>query len=799
MSTIKLTYNDRTLNLKEGSTITIGRMGHNADIEIDSSQVSRKHAQLEYKEGKLYLQDTESLNGVKYKGEKLPKNEKIEIYHNDSFSILDHHFKVHTKTLTNSISKQNISKNESLSEKVPPKITQNDDGSLLSKLKQQVLLRFGRSQSNDIVIDDLTVSRNHGVFLYENGKIWVKDENSSNGTYVNGTKIAEKTEINYTDDVIVSLFSIDLKKGVKDLRKEKSAISAKGIQKKYPNGKIGLNPLSLEIPQASFIALMGPSGCGKSTLLKCLNYDNPATSGNVKIHGLDLAKNINLLKRKIGYVPQDDIIHSQLTVYQTLYFACKLRLPDDTSENEIEQRINKVIQSLSLQKDKDKDIKEVKVKDLSGGQRKRVSIAVELLVEPTILFLDEPTSPLDPESIDSFLNSLKQLTKEGTTIVMVTHKPEDLNYVDDVIFLMIKGFMAYYGKPEDILNRFKVNDIIKVYSKLSDEKDFDNNLEEYYVRPEQTQFRPSAAISINDKEDSSFKQWFWLTKRYQKIKFTDKSNMVMLLAQPLIIAALVCIIFDELQLGVLFLMSISAIWFGVSNSAKEIVGELPIYRRERMFNIKLNPYILSKWVVLSGISFIQTILFVGILFIKFKIFPHDAFEGIYLKSFPFLVLYMFFMAVSASLIGLLLSASFSNTERVMTVVPIALMPQIMLAGVITRIDSLLIEFLSFFTLGRWGTDGLGKIQDMAYNADDVETAKSLLTRVPNIQSQTNQLEFQETNANVLLSFYDEKLINNGNLIGDIFNSMQANILIVCLLNILMYILIYTALKRKDTL
>ena len=218
-----------------------------------------------------------------------------------------------------------------------------------------------------------------------------------------------------------------------------------------------------------------------------------------------------------------------------------------------------------------------------------------------------------------------------------------------------------------------------------------------------------------------------------------------------------------------------------------------------MFNIKLNPYILSKWVVLSGISFIQTILFVGILFIKFKIFPHDAFEGIYLKSFPFLVLYMFFMAVSASLIGLLLSASFSNTERVMTVVPIALMPQIMLAGVITRIDSLLIEFLSFFTLGRWGTDGLGKIQDMAYNADDVETAKSLLTRVPNIQSQTNQLEFQETNANVLLSFYDEKLNNNGNLIGDIFNSMQANILIVCLLNILMYILIYTALKRKDTL
>ena len=256
-----------------------------------------------------------------------------------------------------------------------------------------------------------------------------------------------------------------------------------------------------------------------------------STSGEVLIHGLSLTENFGLIKKKIGYVPQDDIVHRELTVYKTLFYAAKLRLPDDTTNEEINERIDKVISDLNLDQDKEKDIRTIKVGSLSGGQRKRVSIAVELLTEPTILFLDEPTSPLDPETIEGFLTSLKELAHNGTTIVMVTHKPEDLSYVDEVIFLGVQGHLVFKGSADLLTAHFEVGNIVEVYSKMSD---FEVVGKFYQKPPKQSVPRTINQEIKKERKDSHWLQLFWLISRYFRIKVNDRENLGLLLAQPVI-------------------------------------------------------------------------------------------------------------------------------------------------------------------------------------------------------------------------------------------------------------------------
>ena len=769
---IKIDEDVFTFSIKKN--LIVGRIGYGADLEIDDKKVSRKHGDIEIVDGKIFIEDLKSSNGIYVNGDRILPKKPVQISGNDIIKIGSKRLKVSIKgsSLKKEVSNNQIFANEKNIAALKFK----------EKIKQKKTLYIGRQLTNDIVFEDPTVSRVHAEISYEDDDFWIEDLGSVNHTYVNGKKIKSKTKLRDSDVITISFYAINLREGAKDLSKESNAINAVAIQKKYPNNKIGLQSLSIEIPHSNFVALMGPSGCGKSTLLKCLNGDNPATAGEVLIHGLSLRENFNLIKKKIGYVPQDDIIHKELTVYKTLFYAAKLRLPDDTSNEEIDKRINKVISDLNLNQDKEKDIKSIRVGNLSGGQRKRISIAVELLTEPTILFLDEPTSPLDPETIDSFLKSIKRLASNGTTIIMVTHKPEDLNYVDQVIFLGVQGHLVYKGLADELVSSFKVDNIVEVYSEMS----HIDRVKDKYIEPITLGYHNCADSEIKrEKLDSLWLQLFWLISRYLNIKLNDKENLFLLLAQPAIIGGLVCLVFNQFRIGVLFLMTISAIWFGVSNSAKEIVGELSVYRRERMFNLNINMYILSKWAVLSLIALVQSILFVTIVYLNFRYNTNAGFDEVYLRPFWQSIAFMFFLSFSGSLIGLWLSASLNTTEKVMTVVPIILMPQIMLAGVMTKINTTLVEVLSFFTLGRWGTEGFSRLQDEAST-----DAKSVIV---------DKLKEVSIPAMERLNLYDKMLTNNGILIGGIFDGFKQNIFAITLLNILFYILIYYALKKKDSI
>lgn len=809
--------------LKTRNSVSIGR-DPSCDIVVDASKtmVSRKHAIIQKQaEGSFVLTDTSS-NGTYVNG-KLVTGSAV-ITGTDSIKIGEDTF-----TLVGS--HQTGLKKYSLSD----------------KLQGRDRIVIGRDPSSDVVLDDPRVSRRHAEIFRKGNELWVKDLASTNGTFLNGNLLKNEERFTDKDTLIISLYSFKLNEEVRDLNLE-VAIRVDRLEKTFSNGYKGLKEITLSIPYKAFVAIMGPSGCGKTTFMNALNGHNPATGGKVYIHGLELSENYNLLKRKMGYVPQQDIVHSDLTVEQSLFYAAKLRMPDSTPDEEIRSRIDEVLASLKIN---DQKIRGTKVGDLSGGQRKRVSIAVELLTRPTILFLDEPTSPLDPETIEEFLICIRDLAEQGTTVIMVTHKPEDLNFVDRVVFLGQEGYHAFYGDKKELVPYFHANSIINVYALLSYNKskgETEEKVKKWYSRwyegRAEVTGREEPSKIKKERQESLFRQFFWLMSRNLRIKLNNKGNLVLLMAQPLIIAVLLIFIFDSLKLGVLFLMAISAIWFGVSNAAKEIVGELPIYKRERMFNVNIFTYLFSKITVLSSVAFCQVVIFVLIVYFRYNSDP------IHMVYMPQYIGYMFYLAFSATLLGLLLSAIFDNSEKVMTLVPIILIPQIMLAGTITRIDTKFKEIISYFMLGRWGIEGFARIQDKypgyqaseqlltnfrvmdttmatktipcpagphtlelpgqlvsGYDTFATVTHTSLYNSVPKMTMDTlvlkdsikspyvtTFLEEQKAGAISQLGFYD----THGRLF-ELFNSMGLNLTAITILNLLVFLCIYYAMKKKDSI
>lgn len=740
----------------ENQSLIIGRI--NSDIVIEDMRISREHLRVENKNAVLYITDLESSNGTFVNNKRLAPNSEYKCKEGDTILLSSD-----IRLIINNQNNFDISDSFTF------------ENNIKNWFKNKSKVIIGRHVECDVVLsNDFSISRQHAVISLENNRYYIEDLNSTNGTFVNGERIHNKTLLFEQDSVLIGLHKFSLRFGYSDLRNE-SAIKAVNVQKFYPskikNQAVGLHNISFSIPNKSFVALMGPSGCGKSTLLKALNGDNPATAGKVYIHGLELLENYQIIKRKIGYVPQDDIVHKELTVEKSLFFAAKLRMGDGVCNTVIKEKIDEVLTNLNINSP---DIRTKKISKLSGGQRKRVSIAVELLNNPSILFLDEPTSPLDPETIEEFLKCLKNLSLAGTTIVMVTHKPEDLNYVDSVIFLTAKGYHAYYGNVnEELFNFFETDNIINIYSKLSKEehvKDWHQKWSSHMQVADIEDNVERPVVTKNNIKESFYKQLYWLSNRYLQVKLNDTGNMLLLLAQPLVISILLISLFDKIELGVLFLISISAIWFGVSNAAKEIVGEIPIYRRERMFNLNILAYILSKTLILSFIALIQVIVFITIVFLKYN----TVGDGLDLKTFFLSVGFMFYLAFSATLLGLLLSAFFSNTEKVITIVPITLMPQIMLAGMVARVDNVFKEIVSYFTLGRWGTEGFARIQDSVFVF--------------------HNSQYHKTNALAQLNLYN----SDGKLL-EFFNSFSANIVAITLLNIIVFYGLFYFIKKKDSL
>src|ERR1051325_8626857 len=560
-------------------------------------------------------------------------------------------------------------------------------GTMILRAAQVPVVRLGRAPDNNFVLDAPSVSRYHAMLSYENGsQPVITDLGSTNGTFVNGEPLTEPRQITSQDLIFLGGFLLHIDgRTIKQHDLSASSITARGLAKEI-DGKTILKDISIAISPREFVGLMGPSGCGKSTLMDALNGLRPATTGQVFVNDLDLYRNFNALRRSIGYVPQRDVLHDALTVERTLHYAARLRLPQGTSASNMQAVVNEVIETVGLNEQRNTPFRL-----LSGGQQKRLSLAFELITKPSFIFLDEPTSPLDPETTENMMLLFRRLADEGRIVVMVTHKFEKFQEMHHIAMLTRGGRLAYFGPPTGALEYFGCKEPGDIYryigSRDPDELGhrFQNSAEygryvrariaetEHLSRTTGALALPPAIKQEGPERRLGFSQWLTLTQRFLEIKLKDKRNTLLLLAQAPIVALILGIIVgDSLNDSkTLFIAAIISIWFGANNAIREIVSEGTIYVRERLVNLKIPSYVLSKFAVLSGIALIQCFLFVAIIAAMGRLSGGD---------------FLSLTSLAGITMGLAFSALVNSTEKAMSILPLVLIPQLLLSGYLKPID-----------------------------------------------------------------------------------------------------------------
>jgi len=626
-------------------------------------------------------------------------------------------------------------------------------------------LSVGRAADNDVRLDGLQISNHHARFVRTNGNVSVEDAGSTNGVYVNGERISGRRAVQLSDVIQIGPFVLqaDAAQGVAvyDTR-SKTRIDCINIAKIVKNRSGGgsiklLDDVGLTIQPNEFVGLLGPSGAGKSTLMDSLNGMRPASSGHVLINNLDLYNHLDSLKQSIGYVPQDDIIHRELTVFRTLYYVARLRLSRDVSSREIDQIVNEVMDVTGLSERRD-----VPVSQLSGGQRKRVSIAVELITKPSVIFLDEPTSGLDPATEEKIMKLFRQIAESGRTVILTTHAMENVKLFDKIVVLM-RGKLVFYGAPQEALAHVKAESFKDLYDKLEapidqqlaslpplppsaskaqkaerkkQREQISEQIAEDWKRKFQTtvQYRrnvveplsglprdgraaapPKRRMSIFD----AVRQWATLTRRYLEVLTRDKFNLLILFGQAPIIAFLTYLVVGAKAPRDFpyFVMALVAIWFGTSIASREIIRERAVYTRERMVNLRLLPYVGSKLFVLAIIVSLQCLFLYGSL----KFFHYTGMMAVPGWAIPQLVIVLITAMVGIAL-GLFVSAMVKTSEMATSMVPLILIPQILFCGLV-GVPENTARVISTVVPATWAFDGIKRFSTLDTLDEEGSNAK----------------------------------------------------------------------------
>jgi ABC-type multidrug transport system ATPase subunit/pSer/pThr/pTyr-binding forkhead associated (FHA) protein len=633
---------------------------------------------------------------------------------------------------------------------LPAKPPTGSQPQLLARLSFDTFpqLSVGRAPDCNLHLDGLQISNHHAQFSRVNGSVTVEDSGSTNGVYVNGERISGRRGVQLSDVIQIGPFVLqaDAQQGVAvyDTR-SKTRIDCINIAKVVANRSGGgsiklLDDVGLTIQPNEFVGLLGPSGAGKSTLMDSLNGMRPATSGYVLINNLDLYRHLDSLKQSIGYVPQDDIIHRELTVYRTLYYVARLRLSRDVSTREIDQIVNEVMDVTGLSERRD-----VPVGQLSGGQRKRVSIAVELITKPSVIFLDEPTSGLDPATEEKIMKLFRQIAESGRTVVLTTHAMENVKLFDKIVVLM-RGKLVFYGAPQEALAHVKADSFKDLYDKLEGPIDQQTaalaplapnaskaekqarklqreQISEQVAEDWKRKFQGTEAYRRNVVEPLSLlprdggaaapakrrpsaidsaRQWGTLTRRYLEVLSRDKFNLLILFGQAPIIAFLTYLVVGSKSPRDFpyFMLALVSIWFGTSVASREIIRERAVYTRERMVNLTLLPYVSSKLFVLALIVSFQCVLLFGSL----KFLHYAGLMNLPGWAIPQLVIILLTAMVGIAL-GLLVSAMVKTSEMATSLVPLILIPQILFSGLV-GVPQNTARVIGVLMPATWAFDGL---------------------------------------------------------------------------------------------
>lgn len=667
--------------------IIFGRNGGSMapDIELQSPIVSRPHGQFVLEKGKWIIQDLGSANGILQNQSNVNRQELNagDIYRIDS-------------------------KTRELKESVLFLVT---DAAAQANWKQKNLDRdeilIGRESSCDVVLPDPGVSRRHAAIRRDQSGWILEDLNSANGLLVNGQQVEGHTSLREKDVITIISTNLIFTSGKLYICTYHDGISVEAndvvvVRKNGRKKLVTSDHVSLRISPGELVSIIGGSGAGKSTIMNVLCGYLPPREGQVYINGINLYENFNHLKKFFGYVPQMDIVYDNLTLHDMLQYTAELRLPPDTSKEEREKAIDHAIGLVEL-----REKKNVLIKNLSGGQRKRASIAVELLSDPKLLFLDEPASGLDPGTERSLMTSLRRMADMGKTIILVTHSTLQLGLCDKIVFMGRGGQLCFCGNDQEAKQFFGVSDLVDVYGKIT-EKPGEYRRRYELIAPAKRNY-PSGQKLGKQKAKKRLLQLSVMSRRYMKLVVNDRQRLMLLMLQAPMLAFLISLVADgeqfrqyEMTKSLYFCLSCCGFWVGMLNAIQEICKERTILKREYMTGLSLSSYVTSKIMVLGLLCLVQSALLTGMYVLLIGL-PE---KGLVLTPFLEMLVTTWLTALSSAAMGLFVSSLFNNPDRAMTVAPLLLMPQMLFSGILFKLSGST-ELLSWLTICRWSMEGYG--------------------------------------------------------------------------------------------
>lgn len=480
-------------------------------------------------------------------------------------------------------------------------------------------------------------------------------------------------------------------------------MDAAGISRRVGGRQI-LHTLSLSVEPGELVAIAGGSGAGKTTLLEILAGLQPPSTGELRHDGVARGA-----RAVVGYVPQDDIIHLEMPLRRTLRYAALLRLPAGTSAGQAERIVDETLRDLDLSEWAD-----VPVRALSGGQRKRASIAVELLTRPRLCFLDEPTSGLDPSTAADVMRLLQRLSQRGVTVVLTTHEPAGIDRCDRVVFLARGGHLAFTGSPAAARRHFGVPTLTEVYERLAAEPTahtWTGRSGAAPTRPGST--RPAAPPDV--RRAGTVRQWWLLTRRNVDVLSRNRLTLAILLGSPVLVTAMMATLFrrGEFDPGgaagvgpaqIVFWIAFDGFFFGLTYGLLQIVGEMAVFRRERLAGLSVGAYVASKITALLPVLAAVSAVLLVVLRALGRL-PAVGWD-VYAVLFATILI----EAISALALGLFASAAVSSAAQAALALPMLCFPQVLFGGAIVPVDQMATpgRLMSLVLSNRHAFDALGR-------------------------------------------------------------------------------------------
>ncbi|WP_367325404.1 FHA domain-containing protein [Streptomyces sp. HUAS ZL42] len=588
---------------------------------------------------------------------------------------------------------------------------------------------IGRAAENDLVIEDLVVSRRHAELrALPDGTYEIEDLGSHNGTYLNGQPVTRAT-IGPGDIVGIghSAFSLVGDQLQEYVDTGEISLDVQDLTVAVDHGrKALLDHVSFPVGEKCLLAVVGPSGAGKSTLLNALTGQRPAGHGTVLYDGRDLYRDYAELRQRIGLVPQDDILHARLTVRDALAYAAELRFPQDTAKAERRERVDEVIRELGLEQ---RALQ--RVHSLSGGQRKRVSVALELLTKPSLLFLDEPTPGLEPGTDRSVMHMLRGLADDGRTVILVTHSVLGLDMCDRLLVLAPGGTVAYYGPADDALAFLGFEQWPEAFEAFERDQYRDWG-EEYRDSPFHRQYvvnaspqprlpRSGPVIMLPPtRPRSRVAQLGTLVRRCKAVLGADRTFLAIMIALPFVMGGTArALAGDRLTrdtaMNVLLILCVGGVLTGAANAVRELVKERVIYRRERAVGLSRSAYLMSKVVVLGTVTVLQAVVLTLVALLGVDLNAPGG-NGVLMPPLIEITIAVALLAFTAMMLGLVVSALVRKEEVTMPLLVLLAVVQVVFCGALLKLDGVPgLEQLSWLVPSRWalaamaGTIGLARI------------------------------------------------------------------------------------------